>query len=482
MKATRLKFVYFWLWLWPPKDRLGPPTTDVKAFQSRSSHRRFTVRSGIVVVTLAGALSACGGSQTAIRVAGVADVMTGSSHGRALGIAGAPLTHSSAHVVSATPSRGQLQGAADIAASGSGVLRRYFPQYMISAKYSQAQAVAIAQEFDIIAARNGAFTPYVSAMKAAHPSLLLVVGLNGMFDTSGGGSAYPASWYAHDAHGNRIRSRNFGFYLMDPTNPLWPVQDAKNCTALIAASKYSGCLLDTMGEAPIIPGYCTGLPIDRATGKVFTASQWITATSHVASTVKAANPTYAVLPNGLENGARYYLAGGPTKPLLVAAGMAMAEIWLRSPTVSVNQYPSVSLWQQDVNMLVDAEAHGWTIATTTKLWTRASTAQQDAWHKFTLATFLLGAGGHCAYSFSTASSSAALSATSAWDHVAIGAPTGAYSVLGGVYKRIFSNGVVVVNPGDTAVTINLGATYQNLNGTRVSSETLQPHTGDVLTG
>jgi Hypothetical glycosyl hydrolase family 15 len=368
-------------------------------------------------------------------------------------------------------------------AGSTGVLLRYFPQYMgADPHYSQAQAVAIAQQFHVIAAHKGVFTSFVSAMKAANPSLVLVAYMNGMFDHSGGGTAYPASWYAHDAHGNRIRSRNFGNYLMDPTNPLWPAQDARNCSALIAASKYGGCLLDTMGEAPITPGYDTGLPVDRATGKVFTASHWITATSKVVIAVKAANPRYAVLPNGLENGSRYYLAAGPTKPLIVAAGMAMAEIWLRSPTVSVNQYPSVSRWQQDVNMLVDAEAHGWTIATTTKLWTSASTAQQDAWHKFTLATFLLGAGGHCAYSFSTASSSAALSATSAWDHVAIGAPTGAYSVLGGVYKRMFSNGVVAVNPGDTAVTINLGATYQNLNGARVSSETLQPHTGDVFTG
>src|ERR1700680_2229785 len=71
-------------------------------------------------------------------------------------------------------------------ASSSGALLRYFPQYMgADPHYSQAQAVAIAQQFHVIAAHKGVFTSFVGAMKAANPSLVLVAYMNGMFDHSG---------------------------------------------------------------------------------------------------------------------------------------------------------------------------------------------------------------------------------------------------------------------------------------------------------
>jgi Hypothetical glycosyl hydrolase family 15 len=367
--------------------------------------------------------------------------------------------------------------------STSRIMVRFFPQYMVNdPHYTQAQAVVIAQQFDVIAARDGVFTQFVGAMKAVHPSLSILVGMDGMYDFSSGGTAYPASWYAHNSQGNRIRNVGFGFYLMDPTNPAWAASVASNCAALIAKSKYEGCLLDEMGVGAISPGYCTSLPINHATGKVFTATEWISATSAVVKAAKAANSKYAVVPNGLADGSRYFLASGPTKPLLLVDGAAMSEIWLRSPSGATTQYPSVTTWKQDVDMLVEAESHGWTILTTTKLWTGATAAQQAAWHKFTLASFLLGAGGHCAYSFSTASSDTALAATSPWDQIAIGAPTGAYVSTGGMYLRNYSNGVAVVNPGDTAVTIHLGGTYKNLEGASVTLETLPPHSGDVFVG
>jgi hypothetical protein len=120
--------------------------------------------------------------------------------------------------------------------------------------------------------------------------------------------------------------------------------------------------------------------------------------------------------------------------------------------------------------------------TTTKLWCTATAAQQAAWHKFTLASFLLGAGGRSAFSFSTVKTATGLLATTPWDSLAIGTPTGAYTLSGGAYQRAFTHGLSVVNPGTASVTIKFSKPYLSLSGSIVTSETLAPHSGDVLIG
>lgn len=62
----------------------------------------------------------------------------------------------------------------------------------------------------------------------------------------------------------------------------------------------------------------------------------------------------------------------------------------------------------------------------------------------------------------------------------IGDPIGPYAKVDGVYQRGFTNGKVLVNPGTAAVTVPLGGSYVTLDGSVVTSLTLQPHTGDVL--
>ena len=376
------------------------------------------------------------------------------------------------------------QGSASAATSASSttVLQRFSPLYMGGGKhYTQAQAIALAQHFTLLAEHTGTLTPFVGVMKAANPSLRIVAYINGAFDQSAGGTSYPATWYAHDGRGNRIRSVSFGNWLMSPT-ATWGSTVAAKCKSALAASKYDGCFLDTLGLGPLLPGYVTGLPVDPATKKVYTAVTWIKAQSGTIVAAQKANPGAVVMANGLANGNKYFSAGGPTSPLLAASHVAMAEIFLRVSKNSVNAYPSLTNWKQDVDMLVNAESHGWGVMTTVKLWTSASAAQQASWHKFALATFMLGAGVHCGFSFSTAKSDAALSAISPWDSVAVGTPTGSYVLNGGAYQRTFTNGLSIVNPGTSSVTVKFSKPYVNLNGTLVTSETLAAHSGDVLVG
>src|SRR5438105_3707477 len=203
-------------------------------------------------------------------------------------------------------------------ATGS-VLLRFSPLYMGgSQRFTQTDAISIAKQFNVIAEHAGVVTPYISAMKAANPSLKIVAYINGAFDQSTGGTSYPTTWYARDSKGNRIKSVSFGNWLMYPST-LWGSKVAANCAAAITKSKYDGCFLDTLGLGPLLPGYVTGIPIDLATKKAFTAPAWISAQSGTVSAVERGNPGAVVVTNGLASGAKYFSSGGSTKPLLVAS-------------------------------------------------------------------------------------------------------------------------------------------------------------------
>ena len=62
----------------------------------------------------------------------------------------------------------------------------------------------------------------------------------------------------------------------------------------------------------------------------------------------------------------------------------------------------------------------------------------------------------------------------------LGSPSGTYYKSQSVYQRDFANGKVLLNPSDASYTVNLGGNYQLLNGTIVSSITLDSWSGEIL--
>jgi hypothetical protein len=63
----------------------------------------------------------------------------------------------------------------------------------------------------------------------------------------------------------------------------------------------------------------------------------------------------------------------------------------------------------------------------------------------------------------------------------VGAPSGPPVETGGVWRRQFANGLVLVNPTDSAtVNVPLGGRYLQPNGSVVTSAVLGPHTGLTL--
>src|SRR5262249_47663466 len=146
---------------------------------------------------------------------------------------------------------------------------------------------------------------YVSEMKGVNPDLVLLVYKNAMFTNPN--ETYTEDQYSHDASGNRITSVQFGTYLMNPSSTDWANHIAMACKSLKASSKFDGCYLDVLGAtAPLNGKYTDAPPINPATGQVWTAEDWMTATSALAGVVQSSNPGVPIVANGLSSGQQYF--------------------------------------------------------------------------------------------------------------------------------------------------------------------------------
>jgi hypothetical protein len=350
---------------------------------------------------------------------------------------------------------------------------------------TQDQAVADARSLDLIVARKGTFTPYLAAMRSANPGVKLLVYLNGAYAQQNQGpssGAYPSSWYARDAYGQPVSSKSEGNWLMDVSNQSWIQDRVQTCTSYISASGYDGCYVDMLGASSVAAGYVSSPPVNPATKQLWTSQDWLAATSKLGAAVKSANPSRMVVGNGLQNGRQYFSSPDATSVLLNGVDGGNAQGWIRGAGEAINSFPSAANWKQDVDMLVDAGAKGKSVVTMTKVWgVNATQDQIDAVHRFALASFLLGTDGNQYFDFDANQTDGAVVPDHPYDHVNVGQPTGAYALKSNVYVRYFTNGVSVVNASKTnAYTFTLDGTYRNLQGQSMSSVTLAPDTGDVL--
>jgi len=343
------------------------------------------------------------------------------------------------------------------------------------------QALENARNFDLIAGHPRAFAPYLERMRAVNPDLKMVFYLNGAYAQKNEGTKYPESWYARDRAGNKVRSRGFGNYLMDVANPAWAADRAAACKAGIAKAGWNGCYADMLGVAPLGQGYGTGLPVNPATGDVWTPGSYIAATAVIGGVIKAANSDAIVVGNGLNNGHYYYDADqGTARNLLATLDGGNAQGWLRGTSQSVEKFKKEPVWKQNVDMLGDAGARGKSVLAMTKIWhTPATEAQKAAVHRYALASFLLGTDGKQYWFWSDRGYEGAAAQDAAYEHVNVGQPLGSYAAVGTAYVRHFTNGVAVVNPTTSPVTVDLGGSYRSLDGVTAAAVTLAPNTGDV---
>lgn len=336
---------------------------------------------------------------------------------------------------------------------------------------TREQALVTARTHDVITAQPKTYATHLAAMRAANPALKIYVYVNATYSKSPKNADYPAEWFSHDASGQRITSKGYGNYLMRPDSPGWRANRMSECTERVTQSGYDGCMLDMLGIAPLGEGYGSGVPVNPTTGTVWTRADWLAATSALTGAVRSSSGR-PVIGNGLGNGTRYWAADGPTRVLLADADTGIAESWLRTAGQSLTTYPREAAWKAAVDQLADAGSRGRQVAVMVKLWANGTDAQKQQWHRFSLASFLLGTDGQALYSASFRHGDAGR--PHPWWATDLGAPAGPYARYGNVYSRSFAKGVVVVNPTTSPVTVKLDRTYRMLGGTSASSLTVAP--------
>lgn len=348
--------------------------------------------------------------------------------------------------------------------------------------YTQAEAVAQAQRFNVISAMQNTYAPYVSAMKAANPQLTIVAYMNGAMASPGTeAQSMPEAWFLHDKNGNRITNA-WKLYLMDPANPGWVANRVAKCKAQVAASGYDGCFLDNLGSGTIYPGMVSATPINPRTGAAYTSADWLQAATALAQTVRSSTGD-VTFSNGLVSGQAFYAPGAPSSVLLNGSDVALAETFIRTANMGITQYRSEKAWKQDVDMVAAGAAQGKHVAVITKCWATGTQAQKDTWHEFALASFLLGTDGNQSFEFSYSAGSNISAGDSLLASLSpLGTPTAAYVDNAGIYQRDFSGGLVLVNPTTGSLTETLPSGYvDSATGAAVGTTiTLPAHTARIL--
>ncbi len=348
--------------------------------------------------------------------------------------------------------------------------------------YSEAEAIAIAKQYNVIAAQPWTFADHVDAMYAANPDLQLLAYVNGPFESWRGD--YPESWYAHDASGRRITAVRFGNNLMNPHTSQWRNEIVRLCQLELDESGYNGCFLDTMGNGILMSDYLSAYPVDPRTGTGWDLDQWTRDTARIASHLRDALPGVTVALNGLGSGPRYFDKGA--HELAGASHLGMAESFIRHPTAAIDHFPNVTRWKQNVDMIAHSEAQGTGVLAVTKVWTDGAAHEVSQWYRYTFGSFLLGSGDSSQFFFVKNGCAPPCSNpptpldTQPQAHHGLGTPEGSYVEARGWFERSFSEGMVVVNPHNDPVTNSLGAKYRTQDGATVTSITVGAHDAAFL--
>ena len=322
-----------------------------------------------------------------------------------------------------------------------------------------AEAITRARQFDVITAWPKQYKPYVAAMKAANPNLVLNAYVNGTHTWKTG---LGESQYCHDASGAKVTTTGLwpGTYLMDPGNAGWRASLLNNVQAAIVDSGFDGVFLDTLGRGALTYTV-TGRCINPRTGAEYTIADWERSTSDLARYIKEQTGRHAV-GNGASNGIVYF-GSPPSSVVAQHLDGGLAEGFTRNGAFAAGSANETQI-VKDIAMLAD----GPVMNVLTKDWRTVAEGTKDQEMRYSFATFLLGTDGRDVFGW-TGSKTEMTRFHPLWD-VDLGTPKGAVYPLGsGRYRRDFARGFAIVNTADRTGFIATEAGNNILSATWSSS-------------
>lgn len=322
-------------------------------------------------------------------------------------------------------------------------------------------------------------TDRLAQIKAANPSTMVLMhkNLSGATDSQNAGyyssgvsyqaanAAHP-NWFLKDASGNRINFMGYGWlYAMDVGDPDYQQAWANNVIDELVKNGWDGVFMDNTDTT-------MKYDFDQYPAKYQTDTQWQAATrsalAYIGPRIQAAGKL--AVPNLGAWG------GNPSvgRSWLQYVSGAMDEMFVKWGTAAGSGYADAGRWATQLGSLEYAQQQGKDFLAVTH-----SSATDRAGALYGWATVLLGANGHASYTMAPDYSS------ETWFpeyEYAIGNPTGSESTdPNGVHRRVFQNGIVVVNPTTGQLSANLGGAYSGSGLINVSSVSLAPNSAYVLT-
>lgn len=343
---------------------------------------------------------------------------------------------------------------------------------------TRAEAIEIAENNDLVIGYGRTFREHVSAMRSVNPDIEFLHYRKGVMALRSEGNRYPDDWYLYNAAGNKVRSDPWGSYLMDPRNVEWAAEVARGCIDAVRSSGFDGCYMDVSGIGALY--ISDSVPLERPGGPEFTVENFhdamVTFNRRVANRVPAG---IEVMGNTIGTGRRYFDERFPGAEMAEAAGQGHAEVWMRLSQDPIDKFRGIKDFRWDLDLLVDAAERGVPVLVSTKIWVPATPAQIDRWRHYSYATFLLGTDGSHTWSFTFEKEQ-----TDDFDNplyaMNIGQPRGAYSEAGGIFYRLYSDGIVLVNPQAVERGLDLPGRFHDVDGNALETVTMEPNTGLVL--
>jgi hypothetical protein len=315
-------------------------------------------------------------------------------------------------------------------------------------------------------------------LKARDPSLEVLVYKNFGYATKGAGPGgrhssgvswgeAPASWFLDDTAGRRFTSDGYGWlYAMDVGNSEYQRRWAHNVISELRSEGWDGVFMDDVNptfkyayEPHEVARYPTSAAYARAVGSALAfIGPRITSQGKLAIANCGAWVEYAPT---CDRWLRY-LSGG------------LDEMFVKWGGGRSRGYRGVAQWQTQLEEVSYATERGKYFLG----FTHGPARDREA-ARYGYATMLLGSEGTASYAYTPDYAEEEWFPEYEYD---LGRPTSSEAaVVGGVHRRPFEHGLVLVNPTGYDRTLDLGGAYSGSGLTDATSVTMGPHTGLVLT-
>jgi hypothetical protein len=290
-----------------------------------------------------------------------------------------------------------------------------------------------------------------------------------------------ATWVLYDKTGKVAYSST------DHPEPLLNIRDsdvitqlASDVYRLVNDGHYDGILIEGAGNDLI---RADNSPVYTGTA-TFTDQQRRDSVEGLLRAIRARIPGKLMIIGGYawEDGTAYSVKPSVSQDLASIGDGIHIEKFLRAPISSTTDYKSESSWKKDIDYLSAISQDGKIVLISTRfVTTDVPTDSAKVWLDYSVASYLLGKNGSSTYFQFDFGGSLAYT----YDPMLaapIGAPQEAYTKLSsGLYRRLFSKGIALVNPTTEKKDTNFDTAYHALGASEpITKVVMPPHTGLIL--